>query len=62
VHDPDLQMQLKSLVTEAFNMGIKLTKRLIERKAKMLEWERCDNKAEINALRQKRIEMEKESL
>ena len=62
VDDPDVRAQMKMLIEEAFVMGIKLCQRLIDRKAKMLEWERCDNAAEINALRQERIRLEKEIL
>jgi hypothetical protein len=62
VEDPELQSELKALVLEALDMGIRLVQRLIDRKIKMLEWDVCKNKEAINTLRSERLKMEKENL
>ena len=60
VENKDVQADLKALTLEAFEMGIKLVQRLIDRKIKMIEWNQCEDKETLNELRQERIRLEKE--
>ena len=58
IKDPNVREELRTLIEEAFGMGVKLVQRLIDHKIEMLEWDKCSNRNEVNALRKERLRLD----
>lgn len=47
--------EMLHLLDKAFNMGVRLVKKLVDRKIELLEWEKNENVEEVQRLRDLRI-------
>jgi hypothetical protein len=56
--NPDLFQRIEPLLEEAFELGIKLVKKLVEYKCSLPNWEKNIDKKEIQRIRKLRLELE----